>query len=177
MTLLRQATPQDAAAIAHIRISGWRTAYPEIVAGSVLESLDEAADTERWATRLGADPAVKTMVAEVGETVRGFCTYGPDRDEPADGRAEIYGLYVQPAAWGSGLGRRLVAAVTAELADQGNTEVRLWALTGNHRAHGFYLHVGFQLDGGERALEGLPGPDGRDVQEVRYRLEVGRAGG
>jgi GNAT superfamily N-acetyltransferase len=177
MTRLRHATSEDAAAIAHIRISGWRQAYPGLVAGSVLDTLDEAADTQRWAARLGADPAVTTMVAELDETVRGFCTYGPDRDEPAEGRAEIYGLYVLPAVWGSGLGRRLVEAVTTELAEQGNAEVRLWALAGNHMAHGFYLHVGFRLDGGERPLQGLPAPDGHDVQEVRYRLEVGRAGG
>lgn len=177
MTLLRPATPEDAAGIAHVRLSGWRAAYRGLVADSVLDSLDEATDAERWAARIGADPEICTLVADLDPAVGGFCTYGPDRDEPVDGRAEIYAVYVLPAAWGTGLGRHLIETVTGELAGRGITEVRLWALAGNHMAHGFYQHLGFRLDGGERDLEGLPAPDGHDVREVRYRLEVARARG
>lgn len=48
-----------------------------------------------------------------------------------------------PRLQGRGIGRRLIATLTASLRDQGSRGVHLGVLRTNQRAIGFYRHVGF----------------------------------
>ena len=104
---VRTATPDDARGIARVRIAGWRAAYPGLVSAEVLAGLDEDADTARFAERIGTEPEIRTLVAG-RDAIEGFCTYGPDRDDPTPGLAEIYAIYVDPAAWDAGIGTALM---------------------------------------------------------------------
>ncbi|HTY73481.1 MAG TPA: GNAT family N-acetyltransferase [Actinomycetes bacterium] len=175
MTHVRAATVSDAAAVARIRISSWRGAYRGLLADSVLDAMDEAADTERWLARLAEHGDTHTLVSAADGSLTGFCAYGPDRDDDGESRAEIYAVYVLPHRWGLGDGSALLAVAAADLEARGVTEVRLWALVGNDRADTFYRRRGFAPDGAERVLDGLPTVHGEDALEVRYRCPVGRA--
>jgi ribosomal protein S18 acetylase RimI-like enzyme len=165
---LREATREDAAGIARVRGEGWRTAYAGIIAAEILDAIDESADTARFAGRIGTEPDVHLLVAELDGEVVGFCTYGPDRDEPSSGRGEIYALYVSPGVWRSGAGTILIQAAVSDCRDRGITEIRLWTLTDNSQARDFYARRGFLADGTERGVPGLLGTDGQDAREVRY---------
>jgi GNAT superfamily N-acetyltransferase len=62
---------------------------------------------------------------------------------------DLWGMWVDPAARGSGLGARLVAAVHAWAAERGARVLRLGAVTGDGDPAAFYERLGFQ-DTGER---------------------------
>jgi GNAT superfamily N-acetyltransferase len=73
-------------------------------------------------------------------------------------------INVLPAAWGTGVGPRLLAAATERLVALGFTEAVLWVVKGNARARRFYEREGWAPDGGEkRQVFG-----DRLVREVRY---------
>lgn len=75
----------------------------------------------------------------------GWVSFGPGRDADAGGRGEIYALYVSPAYWGAGVGRRLMRE--AEAALSGFPAITLWLLEQNRRALRFYAAAGFESDG------------------------------
>jgi ribosomal protein S18 acetylase RimI-like enzyme len=147
---VRTATVEDALAVETVRIRGWQTAYRGIVADSFLDSL--VVDADRRA-ELICSPEITTLVA-VAPDVVGMGAFGPARDgSPA---VELYALYVDPAAWRTGVGTSLLAAC------EGVT--MLWVLADNERAQAFYRRHGFVADGGSQVLD-LDGP----VKEIRMR--------
>jgi GNAT superfamily N-acetyltransferase len=96
--------------------------------------------------------AGRVLVAQHQETgeLLGFAAWVP-RDDAA---AELDGLFVEPARWRSGIGRRLVdaAAQAATAAGAGRLHV-----VANPAAVAFYAHCGFIADGGTQTRFG-PAP-------------------
>jgi GNAT superfamily N-acetyltransferase len=80
------------------------------------------------------------FVFEEAGLVLGFGVVLP-RD---DGEAELDGLFVDPDAWGHGIGRRLVEHALQLARQRGCLALNLVA---NKRALGFYLKCGFQALG------------------------------
>jgi len=118
-----------------------------------------------------ARPATEVLLASRGdETVLGFCAHGP---APSSGEYltslwEIYGLHVQPALRGMGIGSRLFSEALARGRATGAAGLVLWVLSTNVPARRFYESRGMQPDGGEKRRELA-----RDVvlHEVRYHLQ------
>ncbi len=163
---IRPATPDDAPAIADVHVRSWQEAYAGIVPDEYLSSLDAAARSRRWRELLAAGPEdrVCTFVAEAGDRLLGFASYGPSRDEDARrGEREIYSIYLDPGTWGRGVARELIRTVVAEAGEQ--TPLTLWVLAANERARHFYRRHGFQPDGVER----LDDVGGAELLEIRYR--------
>ena len=98
----------------------------------------------------------------------GFAHVGPARDEDVDPSVvgELAAIYALPEVWGSGVGRRLLAAAVNVLRDAGNAQAILWVLEGNNRAQRFYEIGGWHLDG---AAKDIVIADAT-LAEVRYRL-------
>jgi GNAT superfamily N-acetyltransferase len=88
----------------------------------------------------------RTLVAFEADTVLGFATISPARDESAAGQGELCALYVEPDCWGHGIGRALASAARRELYRLGFTRAMLWVVTGNARAKQFYRADGWTLD-------------------------------
>lgn len=80
----------------------------------------------------------RVTAAHDGDTLVGFATLLP-RD---DGDAEIDALFVEPAAWRRGVGRRLVEALVATARAEGARAVHVVA---NPHALAFYRAAGFEL--------------------------------
>ena len=83
-------------------------------------------------------PGTVHLLAEEASTVLGIASGGPPlRDEVIvegdtdDYTAQVYGLYVTPARYGGGIGRRLLGALAARLAGQGHQNLCLWAFERN----------------------------------------------
>lgn len=104
----RQATPQDAVEVAGIHVRAWRVAYRGLVADPVLDGLRVADRQARYDFGDTGPGGPVTVVAVSGATIRGFVTVGPARDEPTP-TGEVQALYVDPPAWGCGVGRALLA--------------------------------------------------------------------
>ncbi len=170
MTLMtvRRATPRDAADVAGVHVRSWQVAYRGLLPDQRLDEMraeDRVARYDFGAT----DPALpSTLVAVDDGVIRGFVTTGPCRDADVTGIGEILALYVDPPAWGRGVGRQLIAEARVTLSQQGFAEAVLWVLTGNTRAQRFYRADGW-----------LPEPQGRTetiwdvpVDELRYRRRL-----
>lgn len=172
VAVIRSATPADADAIAWIGVTAWQTAYRGLVPDEHLDALDwreRAVVRREQLDRAAADRVVTYVVLDPASVV-GFVASGPDRDEDrrAAGGLEIYALYVVPSGWGHGLGRALLERAIADVPV--GVPVTLWVLAGNTRARAFYERQGFVSDGAEKPIS----IGGRDLLEVRYRLDIHR---
>jgi ribosomal protein S18 acetylase RimI-like enzyme len=103
-------------------------------------------------------------VAVEDGVVCGFATTGPSRDVDVTDGGELLALYVDPGAWGLGVGRRLMAEARGRLVRCGFTDALLWVLVGNDRAQHFYRADGWVPDGQRRSVEIWEVA----VDEVRY---------
>jgi GNAT superfamily N-acetyltransferase len=95
----------------------------------------EAIDLPDAEIRLG-----NVFVCEQGEAVKGFMVI---LARP-DGQAELDGLFVDPAAWRSGLGRQLIEAAKPIAMRRGAAFLHVVA---NPRARAFYEACGFVASG------------------------------
>jgi GNAT superfamily N-acetyltransferase len=97
------------------------------------------------------DPArPKTLVAVEADTILGFATISPARDEDAAGQGELCALYVEPDCWGRGIGGALAAAARNDLCSLGFSKAMLWVAAGNTRAERFYRADGWARDESHR---------------------------
>ncbi len=160
--LIRLAEPDDAEAIAAVRLAGWRGAYEPLCPPGTFDGVDFAEWAQRARERL-ATGSTTMRVAVVGGEIRGFCVFGPGRDDDLAGWSELYALYVVPGAWSTGLGRALMQVAVDEM----QPPIALWVLQGNARARRFYEKAGFRPDGAIKFADVL----GVQLPEVRYRLD------
>ncbi|CAL9579484.1 N-acetyltransferase family protein [Streptomyces sp. enrichment culture] len=164
--LVREMAEADCAAVAGVRVSGWRSAYRGLLPDAYLDAMSVEADTELRREHLArAGERVAHLVAEDGGEVTGWAAFGPDRAPGAGpGDAELYALYVRPDVVGAGVGRALTDDVVARAAGLGFTALSLWVLEDNARARRFYARAGFVPDGAREPWE----VGGTTVTEVRY---------
>jgi ribosomal protein S18 acetylase RimI-like enzyme len=133
-----------------------------------LDGLDPRDRAAMWARFLDEPhPDQRLHVVTVDDRVVGFACFGtcPDGEDAPLG--ELYAINFDPDHWGCGLGRKLLAEVTHELADFGDAAV-LWVVPENVRARGLYESAGWVDDGGRRHDEEL----GARVDEMRYRITL-----
>ena len=166
---VRRARLDDAAAIAHVHVAGWRETYPGIVPDRTLAAMDLSSRARYWAQVLDSNKRNRTdvFVAELpidGEDrVIGFGVSGPEQVGLTDYAGEFHALYVLRLAQGRGLGTRLMVTMAASLVLRGMTACTVWALRDNWRARQFYEKLGGVLVT-DRPLNF----DGTEVIEVAY---------
>jgi L-amino acid N-acyltransferase YncA len=140
--VIRPAVPEDAEAIARIRVASWRESYNHFLSAEFLAAQDAAADVERW--RDGIERGATVFVSEVDGEVRGFAHAAPAREEDAP-RDWVLGLIYQLSSeHGTGSGQELLDAVV------GDRPAYLWVAEENPRAIAFYRRNGFELDGARK---------------------------
>jgi GNAT superfamily N-acetyltransferase len=162
---VRRARPADAAAIAEVHVRTWQAAYEHVFGAEQLARITPKQRLPMWKNILGASEVTAFVAADDGVVV-GIATVGPSRDEDAQG--EVYAIYVEPKAWGSGAGPALMRACVAALKAGGHPDAILWVLEDNPRARRFYEREGWSLDGERREGEHL----GVQTAEIRYSIEL-----
>lgn len=163
--IIREAKPEDAAAMARVRVDTWRAAYRGIVPDSTLDNLSYST-TEGFLRRILWEDNRGTF-AFVAENDRaevvGIAVAGAMLDRGDDDyRGEIYILYVLPAWQGIGGGRGLVQACMHGLNQRRLIPVMLWVLADNP-ARKFYEALG-----GVMLREREDVMDGKKLIEVAY---------
>lgn len=141
---IRPAIAEDAPAIAHIHVATWQATYRGIVPEAYLASLNEADFTTRWTEWLAGDASIAISVAEEETDLIGFASGGPVRKTIPNYDAELYAIYILPAAHRTGAGRKLVAHIADHLRMGGHTHMLVWVLRNNPAAT-FYQHLGATL--------------------------------
>jgi ribosomal protein S18 acetylase RimI-like enzyme len=146
---IREATPQDAEAIAGIHVRAWQTAYRGQLSDDFLDGLrvEDRLDMHRAA--LDAPPAEYRMwLAESVERPIGFAVTGKSQDADAEDRtAEFFAIYLEPEQLGTGVGRALFEHAVDDLRERGYRTATLWVLETNERARRFYEIAGWEHDG------------------------------
>jgi GNAT superfamily N-acetyltransferase len=130
-------------------------------------SLDD--DAARFARGLEQlRPRTARLVAARGDEILGFAILGPEGSGEGHDIGELFLLYVLPDAWGTGVGRLLMAETLTRLRREGFVEAVLWVIDANPRARRFYELAGWHQDGGLKEEEWL----GTTIREVRYRIAL-----
>jgi GNAT superfamily N-acetyltransferase len=165
MVELREARPDDAAAVAAVHVASWQAAYRGLLPDNYLDGLDPADRMARYTFGATDPEAPSTIVAVDDGTIIGFATTGRSPDSDTRDSGELFGLYLHPGAWGLGVGRLLIAEARERLSCAPFTEAVLWVLVGNERAERFYRIDGWSPDGRQRrdVVWGV------SVDEIGYR--------
>ena len=162
--LLRPARVGDELAVAGVHVRAWQVGYRGLLPDAFLDGLS-IEDRARRYTFGAAEPGrPRTIVAEDGDAILGFAATGSAADAPGVG--ELAALYVEPGAWGRGVGRELIAAARARLVKRSFGEAVLWLMVGNARAARFYEADGWHEVAGSRCTAQSWGVQ---IEKVRYR--------
>lgn len=165
---IREATVNDAGAIARVHVSAWRENYRGLVPDTVLNGLSPERRAVEWAERLKPDHDETVLVAEDdGGRIVGFGACGPQRPDGLPYEGEFYALYVLRQAQGRGFGRRLMRAMSARLAESGHGTATLWVLRENLAARQFYATIGGKRVG-DAAAERVEARPGYRLNQVAY---------
>jgi ribosomal protein S18 acetylase RimI-like enzyme len=148
---IRTASESDAEAITEVHIAAMREAYRDLLPAEELAHVDARDRADRWRDLLAEGSSI-TLLAEVDGRVTGFVNLGACRDEDVSPErvGEVMAIYVEPEAWGLGIGKVLMREAMAQLRNGGSVEVALWVIEANRRAVGFYERLGFRTDGAVR---------------------------
>lgn len=142
---IREVAPAEYPAIADLHIASWRTAYRGIVKDRFLDETIYENRRAHW-----ADTATWTiwgfvLAAEAPDgTLVGFIACWEDRASGFD--VLLDNLHIHPDHRGGGLGRALVAAAAARIAQAGYRSLYLYCFRDNERARRFYRSIGGTVD-------------------------------
>jgi GNAT superfamily N-acetyltransferase len=165
---LRLAVPEDALAVAWVHVRAWQAAYRGLMPDDHLSGL-RPEERARHYDFASLDPTrPRTLVAVEADTVLGFATVSPARDEGVCGHGELCALYVEPDCWGRGIGQALAAAARGELYRLGFRQALLWVVAGNERAQRFYRADGWTAEELHRPRQVWS----VTVDTVRYRRDL-----
>jgi ribosomal protein S18 acetylase RimI-like enzyme len=137
---VRRAENRDAGAITTVHDAAWRYAYEGMIPANELARIIARRGPRWWDRAIRRGTAI--LVLEVGGTVCGYATVGPNRARNLPQKGEVYEIYMKPEYQGVGLGTRLFLAARRELARFGFDTVVVWALVDNENACQFYKNAG-----------------------------------
>jgi ribosomal protein S18 acetylase RimI-like enzyme len=169
---VRTATPEDVSAISDINVRGWQAAFRGLFPDEFLDAADPRNRDSIFAERVTKGPPHHAAVAVGGDDeVVGFVILGPPGAEDLDPTRvhELWGLYIEPERFGTGVGRMLMDHALGRLHAGGWDYAILWTLRAVERTCRFYEAAGWYRDGEERVWEL---PEGNPVDLVRYRFDL-----
>lgn len=151
MISLRRARGADALAIGAVHVAAWRSAYPGILPAAYLAGLSVSRQAMMYEAAIRSGVPIHVATASGadapdsrGPRVIGFATAGRARGGAFGrrlGEGEIETLYVLDDWRDRGIGRRLLRAAAAQLAESGCRSAFLWVLRDNP-SRWFYARLG-----------------------------------
>ncbi|NWG45928.1 MAG: GNAT family N-acetyltransferase [Alphaproteobacteria bacterium] len=156
---VRPAGEADATRIGQIYVDAWLDTYPGLLPGALLRRLDPEATARRMRRIItGGGQRERVLVAEHEDEVVGMASHGRCGDRALGYEGEVYTLYVDPAAYGCGVGRSLLGAVREAETARGARSLLVWVLAANP-ARFFYEAQGARLIATREArMSGMPVP-------------------
>ena len=162
---IRQATTQDAPAIAEVHIKSYRKAYEGIIHQSYLDNgLDINERAQSWKKNLEQDRK-GTFVAFDGDILVGFAAIGQSSNDEYKDYAELFAIYIDPDYFGNGVGKKLFQNLLQYTIAQNFHKMLVYVLRDNKIARDFYEHMGaVPIQNSEKELI----IDGHRYVEIRY---------
>jgi GNAT superfamily N-acetyltransferase len=167
---IRQATAEDARAIAVIHVAASLAAYRGLIPDAVQASFTVERREATWREILSTGDA-QVWIAERDGQALGWICVGRSRDTDANATSgEVRAMYIDPQSWRHGIGRALWAEAEAHCRSQGFSTVTLWVFEANTRALAFYRSLGFTVDPGQTITRER---GGQPQVEIRMRRKLG----
>ncbi|VTU27999.1 GNAT family N-acetyltransferase [Variovorax sp. PBL-E5] len=154
---IRRLTPADAPAYRALMLEAYER-HPDAFTSSAGERA--VLPLSWWEARLDPSPGAAQIVlgAFHADRLAGAAGLSFESREKSRHKANLFGMYVAPAARQSGLGRRLVQAVLDRAAArEGVRLVQLTVTEGNAAAQALYEQCGFSIFGVEPCAMALDG--------------------
>jgi len=166
---VRPAHESDVEAMAAIYVTAARQGWVHIFGEHRLTTLKPPVDRLR-AEVASTDRHQQVLVAEREGRVSAFAVVRPSQDEDANSAlvGELDQFYSDPAVWGQGVGRKLMAAALETLRERCFKEATLWASRDNHRARRIFEAAGWRLDGATRDKVWREA----SIRDLRYRIRL-----
>ena len=173
MISVRRARAADAVAIGAVHVAAWRNTYPGILPDRFLAHMSVARQAAHYDGAIRGTGGVFVAVASGTDLpadskprIVGFTTAGRARSGMVGGRrlgeGEVETLYVLDDWRDRGIGRRLLRAAAAHLAESGCRSVYLWVLRDNP-SRWFYQRLG-----GTHAAEAAIRVAGQTVTQTAF---------
>lgn len=168
MVSVRTATTRDKIPVARVHVHSWQVGYRGLIPDHVLNLMKPEDRAARYTFGEVDATSPRTIVATEGHDIVGFATFGASRDVDRPNEGEILALYVDPDAWGRGVGHTLMVSARTYLREMSFTMASLWVLEGNQRAIRFYERDGWSSAGlgREEVVWGAA------VKEICYRRSL-----
>lgn len=163
---MRNATIEDAAAIAAVHLASWKTTYPGIIPQEYIDGLTLENWIARWQGMLDekslSEKRMSVLVAEDDNGVFGFAAGGAVI-HPVEGYdGELGAIYLLASHQGKGTGAALMRRVARDLRQRGLGNMAVWVLRGNP-ACAFYQRLG-----GVQVAEQTIEIGGKPLPEIAY---------
>lgn len=163
---LREAEPEDAAAIGKVRVAAWQAAYQGFMPPEYLANLDSRINLSELSESLSRQsPDFTVSVAQQESEIVAFSILGRPRFATSPDGIELWALNVLPEYWRLGIGSQLVERVGNYATDAGFQRIELWCLEGNTPAQQTYVKLGFTQSGRARSSSQLTG---HTLHELHY---------
>lgn len=134
---VREATVEDATAIAAVQLTVWRTVFAEFLPAAVVDGLNDDAVATSWAQAVGTPGDAHVLVALEGTEVTGFA---------AGSGGEVATLLVDPR-WGRrGHGGRLLGTLAERLHAGGAQRAQVWVAEDDEASRRFFTRHGWPAD-------------------------------
>ncbi|RLQ89018.1 GNAT family N-acetyltransferase [Notoacmeibacter ruber] len=158
---IRNASSSDSAGIAATHRDSWQGAYAGLIPHLALTRMIAHRGEQWWQRALSSTASV--LVAELGDEIVGYATYGRNRTPELPQKGEIYELYLRREYQGIGIGSRLFAAARERLEAAQLKGVVVWALEDNLIAQDFYAGRG-----GHDIAEGVENLGGAPLKKIAF---------
>ena len=148
MTVLRDAGPADAAALAELGRRSFTESFGHLYRPADLAAFLESHSEAKWRAEL-SDPAFSVRLAEDESVAAAYAKIGPPTLPFAPGgrSIELRQLYVLKPWHGTGLADALMRWAIAEARRRGADDLYLSVFVDNARARRFYERYGFAFVG------------------------------
>jgi len=156
---IREATMDDAAAIATVHVSSWQTTYKGIMSDKFLENLSVQQRTDLWINNLQKGDNI-VIVAIDNDKIIGFACGGPVKEgEYPSYDGDVTAIYFYEEFQGKGYGKELLQTMFEKFKEKGYKNAIVKVLEDNKTRY-FYEHLGakyinqfdIQIAGGQAAL-------------------------
>ena len=147
MIRFQKATPTEALTIVKTRQKVWETTYRGIYPDEMIDDFDYRWHVQKECARL-MTPQFYCFLVMDGNTCVGYFSYG--RVCPGtwkDYSFRLHSFYLLPEYQGRGLGRQIFARIADSCRQMGYDKMFLDCHPDNHKALGFYQHMGGVIAG------------------------------
>lgn len=144
MVKIRKAVPEDALGIAIVNVYTWKTTYSGLIPDEVIDLRIENIAQSAVNIAENIEKNDNYIVAVLGNTVIGFCSYGRSRNEDYADYGEIYAIYILSGYQNTGIGKAIFLSGTKELKAQGYGKMIINCIQGN-RSIEFYKCMGGEI--------------------------------